>query len=495
MQIYADKLFSEPCAVIEVFEPEKLEEGFREIEKFQKQGYYLLGYIRYDLLKPLKDRPLLYFEAYKDYKKYKPSKSNKKIGILLKPKISKEEYIKKVEFIKNKIKEGVTYEVNYTYPFELKTNAKDTELYEFLLERQKTPYCAFFNNKYETILSFSPEMFFTLKGKNILTKPMKGTIKKGYSKKENKKRREFLYNDIKNRAENIMIVDLLRNDLGKIAKTNSVKVGKLFDIEEHKTLFQMTSEISAKLLDDINLYDIFKAIFPCGSITGAPKLSTMRIIEQTEKYPREVYCGAIGYIHKNSSIFSVPIRIIQKEAKKKDYTYFSGSAIVWDSKAQEEWEETITKAKFLETDFSIIETGIDNWDLHIKRMKNSADALGFKWNKDIEKLNFQKNIVSRIELFKTGEYKISNRLIPDIPYNPKIRIKNKINTNNPFLYHKTSIRNEMPKDVFDEIQVNERGEITEGTYTNIGILKNGKYYTPPVSSGLLNGIFRQKLNW
>jgi para-aminobenzoate synthetase/4-amino-4-deoxychorismate lyase len=290
-----------------------------------------------------------------------------------------------------------------------------------------------------------------------------------------------------------MIVDLLRNDLGRISKTGTVNVNKLFDIEQHKTLFQMTSEISSELEDDITLYDIINAIYPCGSITGAPKLSTMKVISETEKFPREVYCGAIGYLHKDEAVFSVPIRILQKKNKDEVYTYYAGGAIVWDSNAEDEWEETLIKAKFLNTEFSLIETGITDFEMHIKRLKQSAKELGFVWNDDIEKLCFNEKVVNRIELSKDGNFELTTRNIPELPKNPRIKIANKTNSSNPFLYHKTSIRKTAQQDVFEEINLNEKGEITEGTFTNIAVKKNGKIYTPPLQCGLLNGITRQKL--
>ena len=156
------------------------------------------------------------------------------------------------------------------------SNIDDFELFNYLLPKQKTPYNFYMKNKFDTVLSFSPELFFTLKNKHITTKHMKGTVKRGDTPEQDKQLIEFLKNDEKNRAENVMIVDLLRNDLGRIAKTGSVKVSKLFEIETHKTLHQMTSQIEADLRDDIKLFDVFKSIFPCGSITGAPKISTIR---------------------------------------------------------------------------------------------------------------------------------------------------------------------------------------------------------------------------
>ena len=492
MQIYAEKIFKTPIETIEVFEPKNVSSALERIEVLKSKGLYLVGYMRYDL-NTASNLPLVYFEAFDSFEPFEQKIPEQKIGTIVKPLITKEEYTEKVDYIKEQIKNGITYEVNYTYPSALKTNASEIELYHYLLQNQKTPYNAFLQNKYETILSFSPELFFIKQGNKILTKPMKGTIKRGATDEEDAALKNFLFNDLKNRTENIMIVDLLRNDLGRISKPGTVRADKLFDVEQHKTLFQMTSEISSELKDGVTLHDIIQAIYPCGSITGAPKISTMEIIDATEHKPREVYCGAIGYIHGDEMIFSVPIRILQKKNGETEYRYDAGSAITWSSTAEDEWNETLTKAKFLETDFSLIETGITDFEMHIARLKNSAKALGFTWNSDIEKIKFDPSIVNRIELFKDGHFEVTTKAIPAPKVNPKVKIAHKVNSSNPFLYHKTSIRLPFPKEVFDEICVNEKGEITEGTFTNIGVQLNGTIYTPPVECGLLNGVTRQKL--
>ncbi|MDE6139063.1 MAG: anthranilate synthase component I family protein, partial [Candidatus Gastranaerophilales bacterium] len=308
MNIFADKLFKNPIEIIEANSKEEMKNAFALLDKYREK-YYLLGYISYNFEE-------LYFEVYDNFEKYIPDRVEKSYGIIAKPLISKEEYFDCIDKIKKYISEGITYEVNYTYPNEVLTNLDDFDLYEALLDKQKTPYNTFFKSDKKTILSFSPELFFRLKDNKIYTKPMKGTIERGKSPEEDNKNAEFLYNDIKNRAENVMIVDLLRNDLGRIAKAGSVKVDKLFDIEKHATLFQMTSEISAELEDNISLYDIFNAIFPCGSITGAPKVSTMKVIDSLEPFNRGVYCGAIGFLSPDECIFSVPIRILQSETGK-----------------------------------------------------------------------------------------------------------------------------------------------------------------------------------
>ena len=322
---------------------------------------------------------------------------------------------------------------------------------------------------------------------------MKGTIRRGNNPDEDQTNREFLVNDSKNRAENLMIVDLIRNDLGIIARDGSVKADRLFQIEEHPTVFQMTSEISAELRDDISLYDVIRALYPCGSITGAPKLSTMRVIEETEPYDREVYCGAIAFIHRDRTEFSVPIRILQKHSDEHDFKYFAGGAITFDSTAEDEWTETISKARFLESDFSLIETGSGDRELHLARLKKSADALNFKWNSELDSFEFPENIVSRIELFKDGHYQVTTRMIPAPADRPKVRIKGKVDSANPFLYHKTTVRSPYPHDFFEEIRTNEKNEITEGTFTNVAVRIGDHLYTPPLSCGLLNGVMRQKL--
>lgn len=478
MQIYSDKCFENPIEIISA--EGDLKSAFERIEELRKK-YYLLGYITYDFKK-------LYFEVFDKYKKYIPN-SPKQLGTIIRPMISKEQYISAINKIKEYIADGVTYEVNYTYPSEVLTNLNGLELFEAILEKQKTPYNTFLETDDLTLLSFSPELFFRLEGNKILTKPMKGTVPCLNDGKD-EERRNFLFNDEKNRAENIMIVDLLRNDLGRISKTGTVQVDKLFEIEKHPTVFQMTSEILGELEDNITLFDIFRAIFPCGSITGAPKISTMRVIEELEPFERNIYCGAIGFLSPDIAEFSVPIRILY--GKNNKYTYHAGGAIVWDSTAEDEWDETLVKTKFLQTDFQLIETAIDDWARHIKRMKKSAFELSFKWNEDIEKIEIKG--LTRVLLNKDGSFEVEYKKLPEIiKGKQKVKLGRNVFSANPFLYHKTTIRETKPKDCFDIIGINERGEITEGTYTNIAIEKDGKLYTPPISSGLLGGTYREKL--
>lgn len=511
MLIFKDKVFKKPLKILQAFNETELYEAFEEIEAL-KSRYYLAGYIRYEAKEIFlgnefnSEFPLLYFEVFDSFEEFKPDMPDY-ININAFPSISFEEYSNAITKIKSEIACGNTYEVNYTYDWIAESPEDEFELYKFLLLNQKTPYNAFIKNKYETILSFSPELFFEIEDRHIITKPMKGTIRRGENDIQDKQNIEFLKNDIKNRAENVMIVDLLRNDLGRIAKTGSVKVTKLFEIETHKTLHQMTSSIEADLAENIKIVDIFKAIFPCGSITGAPKISTIKIIDEVEKGSRDIYCGAIGLITPQKTIFSVPIRILQKKFNEKHYRYRVGGAVVWDSDTQDEWDESFTKAGILNNGLKLIETiKVQNKALflgkeHLQRMKKSAEVLGFKFNDELFKLKPEKDGMLRIILSKDGSYELEYKNLERTPvYNVKFSDIT-LNSNNKMLQHKTTFRPWYEQsaqkirngEIYDEIFFNEKGELTEGSRTNILLEIDGKFYTPPLSCGLLNGILRQNL--
>ena len=510
MQIYHDKCFLEPIDRIIAFSNQDFKKAFDRIEEYKNKGFYLLGYVRYDAKNVFLDKsissdlPLIYFEVYEDYTNYEPYIPQKDISIYSEAELTYEQYKDAIIKIKEHISKGNTYEVNYTYPYKVYTNADSLTLYNYLLQKQTTEYNTYIANEWEELLSFSPELFFKLDGNKILTKPMKGTVARGITDEEDEKNYHFLKNDIKNQAENVMIVDLLRNDLSKIAQTGTVKVDKLFEIEKHPTVYQMTSEISAELEEGTTLFDIFNAIFPCGSITGAPKISTMDIIEELEYFQRGIYCGAVGFISKEECIFSVPIRILQKNRlnDKKYYRYFVGGAVIWDSNIDEEWEETVTKKKILDTDinFNLIETvliqnnEVKLYNYHKKRLEKSAQELGFEISPEDFKFNTENDCIARYIRSKHGFSKVEYRKVNEIKTN-KIKIANEVlRSDNKLLYYKTTFRpwyEYILDDYFDIIFVNERKELTEGTRSNIVLEINGELYTPPCQCGLLNGVYRQ----
>ena len=521
MQIFADKVFKNPIDKIVAFDKNSFLKDFLKIEKLRASNY-LLGYIRYDAREIFagddikSELPLLYFEVYDKFDAYEPASKNSScepFEINAFSDISFKTYSDSISRIKQEISRGNTYQVNYTYNYKVFSERWGLPLFESLLKNQKTPYNAFISNEYEEILSFSPELFFEVEGNKILTKPMKGTVKRSELKEKDLEHFEFLKNDEKNRSENVMIVDLLRNDLGKIAKTASVSVDKLFEVETHKTVHQMTSEVSAELLDGLTLYELFEALFPCGSITGAPKVNTMQIIEDLEVGKRDVYCGAIGLISPDKITFSVPIRILQRTRLENYYNCRVGGGIVWDSKVDDEWEETLTKIGFLGADiqtpdnFKIIETilvqnsEMKNFSLHAERMKKSANELGFNFNSELYKIKSEKDGILRILLSKDGSftYKINSlnhSLTNKVSISPIT-----VDSSEKMLRHKTTYRPWYEKaiqrikngELFDEIFLNEKGEVTEGARSNIVIEKNGVLYSPPLSCGVLPGVQRSLL--
>lgn len=497
MQIYADKVFNSPIDVIKAFDNKGFKQAFEKLENLKKR-YYLVGYVRYNAYKIFQNieitsnEPLLYFEAYRDYSDFEaaPLAHHKTYAY---PKVSKADYFANIDYIKEQIACGNTYEVNYTFPNVVWVSCSGKDLFLSLISEQKTPYNAYIKNEFEEVLSFSPELFFKVKGGRIYTKPMKGTIKRGSTPKEDNFNREFLQNDEKNRAENVMIVDLLRNDLGRIAKTGTVNVDKLFEIETHKTLHQMTSEISAELEDGAGLYEIFKAIYPCGSITGAPKVSTMKIIEEIEPEPRGIYCGAIGYIHGEECEFSVPIRILQRKSDEPFYTCHTGGAVVWDSTAEEEWNEALLKSSFLKTPIAFIDTmAVKNGKIlfekeHRERLNVSVEPAADNEIIRIVSLNSEYNVQHLpLNPLTTNIVKIAQTTVDSA--NPLLSVKTDFRP-----WYDATMQKVRRGELFDEIYFNERGELTEGARSNVIIEKGGNFYTPPLSCGLLNGIYRQNM--
>jgi len=349
---------------------------------------------------------------------------------------------------------------------------------------------------------------------------MKGTIARGLRDIEDRQMACRLKKSTKDLSENIMIVDLMRNDLGRISRTGSVRVDNLFNIEKYNTLFQMTSGVRGTLRKGITYLDIFKNIFPGGSVTGAPKIRTMQIIRQLERESRNIYCGALGIIFpENKAVFNMPIRTILLRKNKGEMGI--GSGIVYDSSPEKEYQECLLKAKFLtqrDKSFQLIETML--WQNryvflkeHLRRLEGSAGYFGFNFNslKIIRQLAKRENSFKkgksykiRFLLDKDGGIKIENQEILErnLPKEKYIAISRyKTDPRDRFLYHKTSRRllydpeyqYYFRRGYYDVIFLNNRREVSEGAISNIIIRKGKNYFTPPVSSGILPGIYRAYL--
>ncbi len=512
MQIYGNKRFDNPVQIIESFSSEDFLTALDAVERYART-HYLLGYVRYAARavfagQPIHSSlPLLYFEVYAGYDSYHPAPPSPVRSTII-PGLDFKTYHRAITAIKAEIAAGNSYQINYTYDNRVKTSSAPLELYESLLPGQTTPYNAFLQNRYETVLSFSPELFFEWEQGHLRTKPMKGTSRRGGNPQDDAERIAFLRNDSKNRAENVMIVDLLRNDLGKIAETGTVTVESLFAVETHPTVHQMTSEIRAQLRPGVGLAAIFAALFPCGSVTGAPKIRSMAIIDAVEVGDRGIYCGAIGFLTPQKATFSVPIRILHHREGDRDYTYRVGGAIVWDSTPEEEWEESLTKMQFLHPQYQLVETIlVENNRLtfaeeHIHRLETSAQALGFACDPaSIMQKAPHDNGMLRILLSWDGRVEFQTLCLKTAA-TFRVRIAaDTINSQEPLLYHKTthrpwydpSMERIKAGEVYDELFFNERGELTEGARSNIVLACDGVFYTPPLSCGLLNGVARQDM--
>lgn len=495
-------VFDNPINELIAYTKDEFFECLEQINTLKKT-HYITGYIRYEAYKYFQndkktfEKPALYFGVYNQPQKISLNTDAYSPYSKIESKLSEKEYEQGFNIIKNEIEDGNTYQVNYTFDNNFQAFCSDKNLYLNLRNKQKTKYGAFIKNDFETVMSFSPELFFEVNGNKIKTRPMKGTIKRGDTKAEDEELKNILANDEKNRAENLMIVDLLRNDIARIS--DKVKVKSLFDIETYKSLHQMTSTIEGEL-NTHNIIDWLEALFPCGSITGAPKINTMKIIEKIEHDERGIYCGMIGYFSPEKSIFSVPIRILQEDTN--GWKYRVGGGIVWDSEIKSEISEAKLKTSFLSSkkDFQLIETmKVENGKIiyekeHIKRLENSAKFFGFNFY-GLPSINLQDGVL-RILLNKDGEISYENKLLPESKSN-RINFSNiKVDSKNIFLQHKTTYRpwyNLKSDEIYDVIFTNEKDEITECSINNIFIEKNGILYTPPTECGLLNGTLRQTL--
>lgn len=520
--------FQNPVRVIVAFAPEEILPCFQLIQEAVNQGCYAAGFLSYESasafdseyrVKPGCSIPLLWFGIFTEPERRTICSTGTYAITEWIPSVSIEEYDQAILSIKRSIEMGVTYQTNYTIRLHSQFKGDDLAFFSRLKKAQASNFCAYINTGNHSILSASPELFFHLEGNNITTKPMKGTVKRGKSFTEDQENAKWLYHSEKNRAENVMIVDLLRNDLGMIADAGKVTVSKLFEIEQYPTVHQMTSTITATLSEKTELVDIFKALFPCGSITGAPKISTMEIIENLETSPRGVYCGAIGYITPNKeAIFNVPIRTVAIEHESGQATYGVGGGITWDSTAEDEYHEILAKASLLEKDlpvFQLLESLLlENGEYflleeHLNRLENSAKFFDFPYDVEsvkeaLHKLRLEKRrgmLKVRLLLDKEGKIDIAGFPVIQQETIRKVMLgPEPVDQNNPFLYHKTTNREiyekfqrQKPEAVFDMLLWNKVGEVTEFTNGNVVVELEGAFWTPPIHSGLLAGTFRDKL--
>ena len=419
--------------------------------------------------------------------------------------------------IKQYIAEGQTYQVNYTMRLQSYFDGNPWDFFLHLAQGQNN-HAAYIDTGRYIICSASPELFFRLDESSISCRPMKGTVQRGRTTLEDNEQSEWLKNSEKNRAENVMLVDMIRNDLGKIAEVGSVHVPCLFETERYPTLWQMTSTVTAKT--KASLTKIFTALFPSGSITGAPKINTMKIIAELENTPRKIYTGTIGYISpQRKASFNVAIRTVLIDQENRRAEYGTGSGIVWDSSSLDEYAEALLKAQVLvqqRIPFSLLETllwteeeGFFLQEKHVARMLDSAAYFDIPISKEKLEDYFTQLSSSffaprrvRVLLDRAGKLSHESGAFEATEDNQILKVclaKEPVDTSNVFLFHKTSQREVYDsarkgfEGLDDVLLYNEFGELTEFTIGNLVVELGSQLLTPPISCGVLAGTFRSYL--
>ena len=536
-------VFSTFREIIRAVDPIEVHDAIARLEYARSQGHYAVGFFSYELgylleqrLSPLlpkhREVPLLWFAicdqpAILDQASFEKWLSDRTSGAghikMAGLSIDEQEYLARFARVMKWIEAGDVYQLNLTFKARFQFSGDITSLYRHLRQRQRVAHGALIRTPDFSIVCSSPELFMAINDDKIETRPMKGTAARVPAAGEDENVVSWLANDPKSRAENLMIVDLMRNDLGKIARIGSVQVPSLFEVETYSTLHQMISRIQAELVGNVGISELIRAIFPPGSVTGAPKIRAMELIRELEDEPRGVYTGAIGMFAPNGRAdFNVAIRtaVIFPDGRGE---IGIGSGLVADSEGRAEFAECLLKMKFLDradTDFQLIETlryspseGYRLLDEHMSRLMRSAGELDFLIDKSAVYEALAVAVESRKEtclrvrllLFKDGSLETAASAMD--PPNTKAPIRytishHRVCSTDPLLYHKTTSRKLYDEEALhlskalgvDEVVfVNEHGELTEGSRTNIFLERDGCLQTPRVECGLLPGTLRSAL--
>lgn len=431
------------------------------------------------------------------------------------PSLTAAAYAERIERIQRLIEAGDTYQVNFTFPMHAEFAGSAAALYRDLCRSQTAGYCALIELDGGAIVSASPELFFRREGGRIELRPMKGTRPRGRWAAEDERLRAELAASAKDRAENLMIVDLLRNDLGRVARTGTVRVPELYRIERYPTVHQMISVVTGEVPEGVGNADLFRALFPSGSVTGAPKIRTTEIIRELENGPRGVYTGAVGFMSSDLTSFNVAIRTPVVDVGAGSLTLGVGSGITTDSEAGAEYRECLEKAAFLTRRrplFRLLESlrlevpgGYPLLDRHLHRISRSAEYFGFAFDAvharmrllALERDSEPGVYKVRMRASEAGALEIESVPIVDADAPIAIRLATKpVDSGDPFLFHKTTNRGVYERamrgagNAEEAILYNERGELTEGTRFNLVLEMDGDLLTPPREAGLLAGTRR-----
>ena len=526
--------FEHPMQVLIATSIDQVVDTLVSVENLVSQnGWYAAGYVGYQAAAAFDpnfitcrggELPLVWFGLYESAEVFVlPHAGGMSQELSWRSRLNKQRYWQSIASIKAKIADGETYQVNYTYPLDCAFTGDAWDFFVALQHAQQGAYGAFLDLGRYAVCSASPELFFSREADLVATRPMKGTTARGANPQLDNMLRVGLAHSTKDRAENLMIVDMLRNDLGRIADPGSITVDELFHIEEYPTLWQMTSQVYGRC--NCALVELFRVLFPCASITGAPKVKSMEIIAELENMPRQIYTGSIGFMLPGGRTqFNVAIRTALIDRQHGCAEYPVGGGIVWDSDVEDEYEETTLKAQvlsslnvpcLLETLLWEPATGYRFLELHLQRLCQSATH--FSYPVHIDKV--RQILIAEAAKQQPGRWRVRCLVgvtgVVEVQFFPQpyrgqsqalqlAMADSPIASGDEFYRHKTDNRqrfehvlsvarkNSSPA-VDDVILYNEREEITETSMANIVVYVDGQWITPPLHCGLLPGTFRQKL--
>jgi para-aminobenzoate synthetase/4-amino-4-deoxychorismate lyase len=527
------RLYRRPVRVVEARTITEVLSSLDSLRSARDAGLHAAGFLSYDAAAAFEpvlgdsranDMPLLWFGLFQDYEEIAPSD----VPALLpdpagawigppEPGVDQAAYDDQFARVVDLIAAGDVYQINLSYRATVRHAGDPLALYAQLRARAGAGFGALIDTGQDMLLSLSPELFFALDDRRLTCRPMKGTVRRGVTPAEDRALAASLSADPKQRAENLMIVDLMRNDLSRIARPGSVAVPALFTVETYPTVHTMVSTVTADLAEDRDAIDVLAALFPCGSITGVPKIRAMQAIAEVERAspPRGVYTGAIGRLDAGGdAMFNVAIRTLAIRRGDAHGSFGVGGGIVADSTAHEEWDECLAKGDFLTsgTPFDLIETmafdpetGMPLLERHLARMKASAELFGFPFDRhavrnELQAATFRLRKPRRIRLVlaKSGAIAIEVSPMPAAPAEPVAvaLMPLPVDPADFRLHHKTSDRafyGKPPAGCFDSLFLDPHGYLTEGSFTSLFVERDGLLVTPPRARGLLPGVLRAEL--
>jgi para-aminobenzoate synthetase/4-amino-4-deoxychorismate lyase len=525
------RLYVDPVEIWTANSVDEVDAVLGALRDAQRSELHAAGFLGYECgqhflpnLGQERSGPLAWFGLFRSYStisadvvaSYLPDPAGAYLSAL-RPAISRAEYADAFAAVQDYIHAGDIYQANLTFPLSADYAGDPLALYAALRSRAKAGYGGVIYTGDAHYLSFSPELFFALKDQRVTTKPMKGTATRQADPQRDSDVAELLRTDPKQRAENLMIVDLLRNDLARVCAAGTVAVPELFHVESYPTVHQMTSTVTGVLNEGVNAVDVITALFPCGSITGAPKIRAMQVVKEVETAPRGVYCGSIGRIDANGdAAFNVAIRTFTLCDSTKTLSLGLGSGVVADSNEADEWAECLAKGEFAKVDgtgFDLIETmrfepmaGILRLELHLERMKASAMLFGFEFDRHALRNRLHASIfhldqLSKIRLMVSRHGAVAIEISPlqdvtdwriavvALPVAAEdFRLRHKI-SDRAFYDNARKARTDCDEVIF----VGADGRLTEGSITALFVERDGVLLTPRLETGLLPSVLRRAL--